>query len=152
MPSFSTLALAINTTPGCSHLVPLQERLATTLFPRATYLGGLGRIRNGKRQREWGILPPDVMCSQLLSLSRTATRVVQILQRPKWAASHVSLWCSRCGLNTAQWSVTTATMASTPPTRMKKRVTRTFTVLVCDMTAAEGRLCRAGGSSRVSQG
>lgn len=131
--------------------VPLQEGLATTLFPQATW--GLGRTRNGQRERERGNLPPDsVMRSQFLSsLSRTATRVVQILQRPKWAASQVSLWCSRCGLSKAQWSVTTATMASTPPTRMKKRVTRTFRVLVCDMTLAEVWGLWAGGSS-VSQG
>lgn len=150
-PSSSTLVLAVKTTPRALPSGPLQEELATTLFPQATW--GLGRTRNGQREREQGNLPPDsVMRSQFLSsLSRTATRVVQILQRPKWAASQVSLRCSRCGLSKAQWSVTTATMASTPPTRMKKRVTRTFRVLVCDMTPAEVWVLWAGGSS-VSQG
>lgn len=86
-----------------------------------------------------GTLPPDrVRCLQLLSLlASTAMRAVQILQRPKWAASQVVLCCSMWGLSTAQWSVTTATMANTMPTRMKKRVTRIFRDLVWDMVVTE---------------
>lgn len=104
-----------------------------------------------------GTLPPGrVMGPHVLSLLSVMTmRLVQIRQRPKWAASQVALWCFTSGLSTAQWSVTTATKASTMPTRMQKRVARTFGALVWDMVVAEewvpwaqsgGSVSRAGGS------
>lgn len=152
MLSFSTLALAVNTTPGYSLLFPCRKGWQQLSSHRQLILVSW-KGKKWKEVERMGTLPPDsVMRSQFLSsLSRTAMRVVQILQRPKWAASQVSLWCSRCGLSKAQWSVTTATMASTPPTRMKKRVTRTFHVLVCGMVVTEVWVLWAGGSS-VSQG
>lgn len=104
----------------------------------------------GRAGQRVGTLPPSrVMVSQFLSLmSSTGTRLVQILQRPKWAASQVALWSSIWGLSTAQWSVTTATMASTMPTRMQKRATRTFSFLVWDMVVTEVR----GQGAAVSPG
>lgn len=44
------------------------------------------------------------------------------LQRPKWAASQVSLNFPTCGLSTAQWSVTTAVNMHAIPTSSTKMV------------------------------
>lgn len=101
-----------------------------------------------------GTLPPGrVMGPQLLSLlPLTMILLVQIRQRPKWAASQTALWCSTWGLSTAQWSVTTATVASTMPTRMQKSVKRTFSVLVWDMVAAKEWVLWAGLGGSVSPG
>lgn len=103
-----------------------------------------------------GTLPPGrVIGPQLLSLLPLMTiLLVQIRQRPKWAASQEALWCSTWGLSTAQWSVTTATMASTMPTRMQKRVTRAFRALAWDMVDVEKCTLKAGsgGGGGVSLG
>lgn len=80
------------------------------------------------------------MGPQLLSLPSPGTiRLVQIRQRPKCAAWQLALRCSARGLSTAQWSVTTATSASTIPARTQRRVRRTFRALVWDMAATERR-------------
>lgn len=93
------------------------------------------------------------MGPQLLSLLLlTNRRLMQIRQRPKWAASQVALCCPTSGLSTAQWSVTTATTASTMPTRMQKSVARTFGALLWDMVAAQEWVFGAGSGGSVSQG
>lgn len=93
------------------------------------------------------------MGPQLLSLLPPTTMLlVQIRQRPKWAASQTALWCSTWGLSTAQWSVTTATVASTMPTRMQKSVKRTFSVPVWDMVVAQEWVLWAGSVAVVSPG
>ena len=80
------------------------------------------------------------MGPQLLSLPSPGTiRLVQIRQRPKCAAWQLALRCSTWGLSTAQWSVTTATSASTMPASTQRRVRRTFRASVCGMAVAERR-------------
>lgn len=121
--------------------------------PALSPTGSFPRVGLGSDRIRVGTLPPGrVMGPQVLSMLSVMTmRLVQIRQRPKWAASQVALWCFTSGLSTAQWSVTTATMASTMPTRMQKRVARTFSALVWDMAVAEEWVpwARSGGS--VSQ-
>lgn len=124
------------------------------VFPTGTFSRGMREGRRRARDQRVGTLPPGrEMGPQVLSLPSLVTiRLMQIRQRPKWAASQVALWCSTSGLSTAQWSVTTATMASTMPARMQKRVARTLGALVWDMLVAEERAPSArsgGGGSRA---